>query len=408
MKRRSLVIGLIAAAVVAVVGIGVYLASASAVGPVVVAVAGSVRAETYVVRAPVITLPSPDYAVGITVAGTPAPKKRPTAAGAPMSSRAPVVSGYLAEVLVAQGSRVTTGQVLARLDTTFLDLGVAAARAAADKARADLEILDHNGVKLSDARAKLVKGRDKLTSVRASLAATITVLVARRASLETSIAAIQALIAQPGGPPPHVPPYPVILAGLQSALTGLNVGLTGAKVGLATIDKSLAKMAKGLRTMDSAMEQILGAHDLLVVNIAAQGVGVRLAEARQAQATITSPVSGVVTFARLAGTTVMVGAPLARVRPDRPILIDTYLTAEQLALVAIGTPVTVDFDSNTRGPLTGHISVIGSTAVVPPTSFPTAIVHMTRAVHVTVELDAGQATPAGTPVDLEIRTGSAR
>ena len=32
---------------------------------------------------------------------------------------------------------------------------------------------------------------------------------------------------------------------------------------------------------------------------------------------------------------------------------------------------------------------------------------MTRAVRVTIELDHGETAPAGTPVDIEIRTGSA-
>jgi multidrug resistance efflux pump len=290
----------------------------------------------------------------------------------------------------------------------MLDLGVASARAAADKARADLDMIDNNGMKLSDARAKLETGRHKLTSARASVAATITVLQVRRASLEASITAIEAIIAQPGGPPPHVPPYPVLLAAMKDGLTGLKAGIAGAKAGLAKIDANLAKMTKGLRTLDSAIRQLLGAHDLLEINVEAQDIAVRLAQTRRDAATIASPVSGIVTFARVPGTAVMVGAPIVRIRPDGPQRVDTYLTGSELSLVTVGTPVSVDFDSNPGAPLKGRVSVIGDTSVVPPTSFPTAIVHMTRAVRVTIELDPGPTAPPGTPVDIEIRTGNAR
>jgi HlyD family secretion protein len=405
-NRRNLTIAGIALLVIAAVSAGFYARAAAAATPGAIALAGDVRAELYTVRAPTVVYPTPDYSVGIPTAATATPKK--PAAGAPTSaSRLPAVSGFLSQMLVTEGSLVTTGQVLARLDTTMLELGVKSARAAADRASASLDVLDNTINKLVDARAKLIKARSQLIKARASLSATITVLARTRAGLETSIAAIQALIAQPGGPPPHVPPYPVLLAGLQAGLTQLNAGIAGARTGLATMNSGLAKIAKGLGQMDTALHQLRDARHLAAVNIEAQDVGVRLAEARRDAATITSPVSGVVTFARVAGTAVIVGAPLVRIDPDGPTLVDTYLTTEQLLQVSIGTPATVDFDSNPGGPLSGHIAVIGDDAVVPPTGFPTAIVHMTRAVKVTIELDSGDTAPPGTPVDVRIKTGTA-
>jgi multidrug resistance efflux pump len=404
MSRRSAVVALIVTALVVAAGIGLYVRAASAVTPGFIALAGDVRAEEYVVRAPSITLPTPDYTVGIVTPATSAPKRPATGAPAGSASRAPAVSGFLSEVTVTEGASVTTGQVLARLDTTMLDLGVTSARAAATKARADLTVLENGISKLEDARAKLVTARRTVTAARASLAATITALVVTRTSLEASITAIKAIIAHNG----PVPPYPAILAGLQNALTGLNAGLAGARKGLATIDAGLAKMAKGLAQIDSGLTQLRAARKLARVNIQAQDVAVLLAQSRRDSATIVSPVSGVVTFARIAGTAAIVGAPLVRIRPDGPTRVDTYLTTDQLAQVTIGTPVTVDFDSNTGGAKTGRIAVISGAAAVPPTGFPTAIVHMTRAVRVTIELDPGQTAPAGTPVDIEIRTGPAR
>jgi multidrug resistance efflux pump len=81
------------------------------------------------------------------------------------------------------------------------------------------------------------------------------------------------------------------------------------------------------------------------------------------------------------------------------------LTSDQLTQVSVGSPATVDFDSNPGGPLAGHVSYLGYGAAVPPTSFPTSVVHMTRAVRVTVELDDGLTAPPGTPVDIEIGIG---
>lgn len=399
MSRRSLTVSLVVGVLVVAAAVGLYARSASGVPANVIAVAGDVRVEENVVRAPVITAPTPDFTVGIPTTATPSAKKR---GGAPTPARGPQVAGVLSSVLVSQGAHVTTGQPVAQIDTTMLDLGVASAQAGADKARASIEVLDNNVSKLRDARSKLVKARTKLIAARASLAATYTAVVKARADLRVQIAGIEALIAQPGGPPPHIPPYPVLLAGMKSVDTSLTAAIAGIKTGLAAMDAGLAKMRSGLAQMNDALTQLAGVRELAEANIRAQDVAVQLAKARRSAATITAPVSGVVTFARMAGTTVMVGAPVVRIRPDVPTRVDTYLTAEQLALVKVGTPATVDFDSNPGSPLTGHIAVIGSAAVVPPTGFPTAIVHMTRAVRVTIELDSGQTAPPGTPVDVMI------
>ena len=436
MNRRTIVIAGLAAALVAAVAFGFYARSASAATPGVIVVAGDVRVDEYVVKAPTITQPTPDYTVGIPVpVGTP-PKKR-VAPSAPAPSRLPVVSGYLSQVLVGEGAHVAKGQVLARLDTTMLDLGVAQATTARVKGGTDIRVLDENLDKLDDARGKLVdaraklvkakaqllKARAQLLKARASLVATITVLKKQRASVVTSIAIIQRLINEgEDDVPPGSPPLPVILAGLKAALGGLNTGLAGANAGLATMDAGLAKMSVGLATiakgfvqirtgfaqLDKARTQLEDARRLAVINLTSLDVAVRLAEVRRQAATIVSPVAGTVTFARTAGTTVMVGAPLVRIRPDGPAHVVTYLTGDQLAQVSVGSRASIGFDSNTASSLPGRVALVGDGAVVPPTSFPTSIVHMTRAVRVTIELDSGATLPPGTPVDVEITTGPSR
>jgi len=402
-NRRAIIVALLTVVLVAGVGYALYAKTASAVAPDVIVVAGDVRIDENIVRAPQVTYPTPDYTVGIPTAANaqPSTKKRTTTASA---SRLPVVSGFLSEVLVAQGDHVTKGQVVARLDATMLDLGVRQAQTALDRARANLDVLDANLSTITDSRATLVKTRADLVKARASLAATITVLEHTKASLETSIAAIQQLIAQPGGPPPHVPPYPVLLQQLRGALAGVTQGLAGARTGLARMNAGIKKLDAGLVQIGSGRTQLVGIRKLALVTIDAARVALKLAEAARDQASIVAPVDGVVTYTRTAGTAVMVGAPILRIRPDGPTHVYTYLTADQLARVDVGSKATVTFDSNTGAPLVGHISDLGHAAVVPPTSFPTSIVHMTRAVRVTIELDGASTAPPGTPVDIEITT----
>jgi len=268
--------------------------------------------------------------------------------------------------------------------------------------------------KLVKARAQLVKARAGLVTARAGLVATIGVLTRNRAGLRKQIAAIEQLIIQvPPVGPPHVPPYPVLLAGLRQGLTGLNAGIAGAKAGLAkmsaglaTMSTGLAKMSTGLAKLDTARTQLLGVRRLAVVNVEAQDVALRLAKARRDVATIVAPVDGVVTYVRPAGTAVMVGAPLVRIRPDGRTHAFTFLASDQLALVKVGSAASISYDSNPGPALAAHVSSIGGSATLPPTSFPTSIVHMTRAVRVTIELDDGLAAPPGTPVDIEISAGS--
>jgi multidrug resistance efflux pump len=420
MSRRSLLSALAVIVVAAALGFALYAKTASAATPGVIAVAGDVRVDEDVVRAPSVTYPTSDYTVGIPATGTAAPKKR--SSGAPAAaSRMPVVSGYLTEVPVALGVHVTKGQVVARLDTAMLDLGVRQAETARTKARESLKVLYNTIDKLATARAKLVTARGQLitaraslVTARASLVTTIGVLTRTRAGLVTSIAAIEQLISSfPPAGPPHVPPYPVLLAGMQQGLASLNTGLAGAKAGLAkmnqglaTMSQGLAKISTGLAQLDSARTQLRDARKLVVINVAAQDVAVALARARRDAATIVAPVDGLVTYARAAGTAVMVGAPIVRIRPDGPSHIYTYLTTDQLAEVSVGSRASVTFDSNTGGPLAGRVTYLGDGATVPPTNFPTSIVHMTRAVRVTIELDGDQTAPPGTPVDVEISTGS--
>jgi multidrug efflux pump subunit AcrA (membrane-fusion protein) len=400
MSRRTIVTTLAVIVLAVALGAALYAKSASAVTPGMLVLAGDVRVDENVVVAPTITYPTPDYTVGIPTTATAAPKRKAPAA----PSRLPVVSGFLKQVFVAEGTHVTSGEPVAQLDTAMLDLGVRQAETARAKSQAALDVLDNNLDKLATARAKLVTARATLLKTRAAIETTLTTLLKTRTSLEASISAIEKLIAMPGGPPPHVPPFTVILAGMKAGLAQLNTGIAAIKTGLVKINQGFAMISTGFTQLDTARTQLQNARKLVVISVGAQTAAVDLAKAARGQATILASATGVVTYVRPAGTAVMVGAPVVRIRPDGPTHVYTYLTADELAQVSIGTRATVSFDSNPGAPLAGHVSYLGDVTNVPPTSFPTSVVHMTRAVRVTIQLDDGQTAPPGTPVDIEIST----
>ncbi len=400
MTRRSYIVPLAGLVLVlAVVGLLWARASVQA-APGMLQVAGDVRSDIRVIRAPGITYPTPDFSVGIPKpvsaslsAGGGSSSARRVPAGA---SRQPTISGTVAQVYIAQGDRVTTGQPLATLDTAALKLGVAQAQMNAGKGHADVEVMRDTLSTLSDNRAKLATARSKLDG-------TLAQVVAQRAQLAAQLAQLEAAAAHmPPGPPPSAsptsPPSPaVLIPRLKAALAQIDAGLVKLKQGLGQLNT-------GAAALTTARKQVTTARDVLAILAGAQDIGVQLAQARLAQATITSPVTGVITYVLPRGQLAMVGTPVARIRPDGPRLVDTYLTADQLSQVKVGTPVTVTYDSAPGVSCRGEITRIGTDSTFPPTSFPTTVVHMTRTTRVTVTLQDGVAAPYGTPVDLTIST----
>lgn len=352
-------------------------------------VAGDVRAQSHVVRAPALASPTIDVTVGFASAS-----QAPVARTAPTPSSQPTVSGRIAEVLVAEGDTVVAGQMLARLDTALLDLGVKQAETAAAKARADIDVLTDALGTIGSSQADLAKAKRDLTTALAKAKT-------QRADLAAQLAQLESMpTPPPGSVLPTGSPNPAVL-------------IPQLKAGLAQIDAGIAKMESGLRTMTSgsakladAKTQATNGRELLTLVAETRDVATALAKARRDSAVITAPVDGLVTFARRAGGIAMVNAPLFRITPDTATLVDTYLTADQLAHVSVGDPAEITYDSAGGVVLTGAVTGIGEDSAFPPTTFPTEVVHMTRTTRVTITLTGGAQPPAGTPVDLTIRTDS--
>ena len=421
---------------------GVWWSESSKASPAgYLLVAGNVRPETRTVAVPVIPYPTPDYTVGI-----PRPTGATGAMGASSQKRGapsardgqPIVAGMLESVLVREGDSVKSGQLVAQFDTKMLTLGVKQAATAARKARADVAVIGGNIDDLASAKRKLATARSKIANAKTTLAKANSTLKkarkqllaqqrkllaakAQRPQLKAALAGLRAKAATfPKGKVPAA--LKGQIAQLNSALAAIGPGLKAIAKGLATIDAGLAKVDEGASALPKASARISSAaHELAdaktrlrtakeVLGIVADGqdIVVKLAKARRTLATVRTPVAGIVTFARRGGTVAMVGAPLVRIRPDGPQRVDTYLTAEQVGTVDVGSEAEITYDSAAGKVLHGRISEIGSAYVFPPTSFSTQIVHMTRTLKVTILLDEGETAPAGTPVDISIHTNSNR
>jgi HlyD family secretion protein len=433
-----------------VLGIVWWVGARTSVSSSELRVAGNVRRESHRVTAPAVSLPVPDYAIGIPsrdagsgMEGGVAPAPTRTGNVPVAQSALPVVAGTLTRVYVTQGDRVVAGQPLAQIDTTMLDLAVEAAKADQRRARADVGVVESTlsdvrgdradlnsaRAKLPSAEAKLVKARRDLRAARAKLVSTRDKAHAARSAVSRQIAALEAQLSRPSQPSPPATPTPQpgptpaqLIATLKAKLAQLDAGIARMDAGIARIDKGLAKVAAGFGELASArrklntgasaladaQDQLEAAVDVLGVVADTRSVGVKLAEVARDAATITAPVGGTVTSARIQGTVAVVGAPIVRIAPDVRPRIDTYLTAEQVGRVRQGAHARVQLDSFPGRTFSARITRIGGTYGFVPTSFPTDLIHLTRAVKVTATLDESATLPPGTPVDLAIQTQAGR
>lgn len=326
------------------------------------------------VRATVVTVQAPSLAQTRTASGQPA------------------IAGVLATAGVAAGRHVSAGQVLAALDDRGLALQVERAEASARLARArigvaeaNLATLDSNAAKLADARRTLDANVASLRTTRAQLAADLA-------------AARQAAAGLPPVLPPGTPDPRLLIPKLTAALAQLDQGLAAADAARAKLDAGGAKLA-------DARSQVRGMRTVLVLAADASDLGVSVAQARAALATLRAPCSGTVTWIAEPGTVLFAGGPVARIVPDGPPRLDTYLDTAQLARVRVGAAARVSSDSHPEASFPGRVTRIMPVYTYPPTSLPTSLVHMTRAYRVTVTLDETAAPlPPGTPADLTIST----
>jgi multidrug resistance efflux pump len=412
-------------------------------------VAGDVRVQTRTVVAPAIQYPTMSYNITvpsnatsntITLVENVVTAPRFSLVTSPAIAVVPTAtvpgqatpSGSLAAVNVIVGDHVTTGTVLAKLDTKLLDLGVASAKLSEQRAKINVDVLGSRLDDLADAQDTLNDAKSQAFSqafamIDAAIAKALQPLFAQHDAAVAAFPKLQNAVTQlqtaikmlPPTDPRSIaakkqlaklmPQYMQLKMFLQmwpsiqkKALAG---AATGRAKGIAAASSAIdSAIGKAQDKLDDAKSKIKDARSVLKIIRSGAGAGVTLAEIKRDQATIVSPCSGTIIQTSHANTSVMANAPLFVITPDVPTLVDTYLTADQLGSVHLGSVADITYDSAKGKSVRGVLTAIDTSAPYPPTSFPTEIVHMTHVVKVTFRLDSGDNPPAGTPVDISIHT----
>ena len=175
-----------------------------------------------------------------------------------------------------------------------------------------------------------------------------------------------------------------------------DVAATRAVLGWApsiTLDDGLAKLDDGRRTLTNTRA-------LAALGAAAATLAVSQAEDARGRTVVKSPAAGVVVSAARVGDTLAPGASLVVLRPVRPASVTTWLSPAETARACVGAATQVRADWGATYP--GRVTRLGVQADYPPTSLATDEVHLTRAVAVTITLDAGGSPPPGVGVDVRI------
>ncbi len=323
----------------------------------------------------------------------------------------------LAEVRVAVGDTVTTGQDLATVSTSAHKAQLAAAKADAAVAAAQVGLLadaiettydkqadvEDAKAEVSDAIDKIHDGKAKLLKARATIRKNLP--LARR-----GLAEIEAAIANF---PPGIPVPDELLQKrkeLAAAIKAMKAGLRKIHATLLKLAKGLRKARSGLRKLDDALVSIADARgslrdlkELAGLQAKAMKVPIDVVRAQLVLAELTSPVDGVVVSVVSPGAALAPGATAVTIRQTGASKVTAWLSPAQLAQVCLSDPATITGDWMPAGAgVEARLTRIGTRADYPPTSVATEEVHLTRAVE--VEFTATDQLPAGIPVELNINS----
>jgi HlyD family secretion protein len=288
------------------------------------------------------------------------------------------VGGRLLSVAAAEGDRVEAGKVLAKLDTADAELGLARAKAERDQTVAQLRLL-LAGTRPEDIR----QAEAQLAMTESDVGAAEAELAAAQADLDR----FEALLAANSGSRKQ----------RDDAATRRDVArqrLQAARDRVRAARENLARLRAGSRR-----EDIDGAR----ARVAAAEAQIATWEKAIADATVTAPVSGVITEA-----IAEVGELL---QPRAPILVITdldrawanvYVDEPFVPRLRVGQPATVFTDAGGPG-IGGTVSYISAKAEFTPRNVQTAedrskLVYRLK---VTVDNRGGMLKP-GMPVEAEI------
>ncbi|MEO6236341.1 MAG: HlyD family efflux transporter periplasmic adaptor subunit [Vicinamibacterales bacterium] len=287
------------------------------------------------------------------------------------------VGGRLLEVLAEEGKRVTTGDVLARVDTSDLQIALRRAQADKDQAIAQLKVVQA-GARPEDLRQAAAQTQ----SAQADVAAAQAELAAATADLQRFEALLQA---NAGSRKQR-----------DDALTRQQVAqarATAARERVRAAEAGVARLRAGSRA-----EEIAAAR----TRVASADVQIAAIDKSLADAVVKSPVTGVVTSKLVdAGETVPPRAPIAVISDLEHAWANVYVDEPVVPLLKLGQGVTLVTDAGQRVP--GTISYISPRAEFTPRNVQTADERskLVYRIKVTVDNREGVLKP-GMPVEAEI------
>lgn len=319
----------------------------------------------------------------------------------------------LAELKVAVGDTVRVGQQLVTVDTSTHEAQLAAAKADAAVATAQVGLLADaidttydKQADVEDAKAEVSEAIDKLRDGRAKLRKAKATIKKNLPLARKGLAQVEAAIA---GLPPGVPVPAELLAKqreLTAAIKGMEAGLKKINANLPKLAKGLNKAKAGLRKLNDALADLADARgslrdlkELAALQAEAMKVPIDVVRAQLALAELSSPADGVVVSTVSPGASLAPGATAVSIRESGASRVTAWLAPSQLAKVCQGDPATLTGDWMPAGAgLEARLTRIGTRADYPPTSVATEEIHLTRAVE--VEFTATEQLPAGMPVEL--------
>ena len=287
------------------------------------------------------------------------------------------VGGRMVEVLVEEGKHVSAGDVIARVDTSDLEIALRRAQADKDEATAQLRLVQA-GARTEDVRQAAAQAQ----SAQADVVAAQAELSAAAADLER----FESLLRANAGSRKQ---RDDALTRQQVAQARVNAAAERARAS----EAGVARLRAGSRA-----EEIAAAR----ARVSSADVQVAAIEKSLADAVVKSPVSGVVT-AKLVdpGETVTARSPLAVISDLEHAWANVYVDEPVVPLLRLGQAMTLVTDAGHRVP--GTISYISPRAEFTPRNVQTADERSKLVYRIKVAVDNREGVlKPGMPIEAEI------
>ena len=292
---------------------------------------------------------------------------------------APEVGGRLIELKVAEGDRVNVGDLIARLDTTSVDLALRRARAERDQVDAQLRLL-LAGSRIEDIRqaeSQVAAAEADVAAVRADLKAA-----------EADLGRFEGLLRSNSGSEKQRDDAAARRDVARERLRAAEERVQGAK-------DALARLRAGARR-----EEI----DAARARVAAADAQIATLEQNLSDASLVSPVAGIVTQ-KLAdvGEVLVPRTPIVAVTDLDHAWANVYIDEPVVPRVRLGQPATIFTDAGGPG-IAGTVTFISSKAEFTPRNVQTAEERSKLVYRIKVSVDNRQGIlKQGMPVEAELR-----